>query len=247
MRLITGDECGLLKEVIPEYTRQDEASGLPSGIKRIGVTHEQQTRSRGVASFAFLQYRNKRKSSISSINDDDADASFSFAALRKNGSLELWNTSEAIPTESTKNYVGTPLLNYKPAKVLSNVFSTAESKESTVNTGKPMALNSMQDKLVCCDTWGNISLISCAEYDDPKVIAQYDITSKKNGKKDQTKLDVQNEAGCKTKGDTFSAFALSDSGRGVIGGKDRATTMFDIETGKTIWKVRYNTLVSKCS
>ena len=85
MRLVTGDECGLLKETIPELGRKKKNpsdviapyNAMPDvtkdGVSRIDPK-EIQKRSRGVVDMVWMNEENS-----------------SFGVLRKNGSIDLWN------------------------------------------------------------------------------------------------------------------------------------------------------------
>ena len=94
MRLITGDECGLLKEYIPELSRKKEdpdANAKPftsmpdvvtkKGVYRIDAAQDnKQTRARGVVDMMWM-------------GSDNCHEDFAFAALRNNGCVELWQAS----------------------------------------------------------------------------------------------------------------------------------------------------------
>jgi len=117
MRIITGDECGLLKEVIPELCRPSTSSNIhagkarPSatsiqaaassygttttnqqlqqnGIQRLETGHNIQSRERGIISLSFLP---PSSNSSSSNNSEQSSSEFNFAALRTNGIVETWN------------------------------------------------------------------------------------------------------------------------------------------------------------
>lgn len=227
MRLITADECGLLKEVIPEYTRESENDQIKeSGIRRITPDKEQQTRANGIVSLAFVS------SEESSVDDDPA---FSFAALRMNGSVEIWGSNEVMDTTTNgKIPRGNPVLNYGRAKVLNNVFLD-ENDDEKINsyTAKPLGIHSLKNRLACCDSSGTMSIISCPDGGDAKVAANYDLYPKKAAINQNNKRDI----GMATKTNMLTAFALSDSGRAAVGGRERETTIFDVETGKQVWKV----------
>ena len=225
MKIITGDECGLLKEVTLEHTRKTEpvAIGEINGIRRIRTDQDQQTRARGVLSLSFLPNKNSAFD-----NKEDSFSSLSFAALRINGSVEVWDG-----IHSGNDAHGHPQLNYKPTKVLSNVFGNQKSN------AKPLAIHTFNNVLACCDSSGTMSVISCKNGENLNVVAQYDASAKK-GKADQKRklLQVNEKQHSQTKSNSlFTAFALSDSGRAAIGGRERETTILDVETGRQIWKV----------
>lgn len=90
MRIVTGDECGLLKEVIPELGRPAPRGagaavggivgrrGPEAATTRLEPDAAAQGRERGVVSLAFLP------------RGGDGDG-FGFAALRANGVVEAWS------------------------------------------------------------------------------------------------------------------------------------------------------------
>ena len=111
MRIITGDECGLLKEVIPELCRPststnnnihagkarpsatsiqaaassygtNEGINQQNGIQRLEIGHNIQSRERGIISLSFLPPPS---------NSNEQSSEFNFAALRTNGIVETWN------------------------------------------------------------------------------------------------------------------------------------------------------------
>ena len=143
MRVLTGDECGLLKECIPEYSRQpsshpQETDDAPppmkkgESVRRIG--YEKQTRRRGVIDMTFL----------SGSDDDDYDNSF--ATLRLTGSVEFWKdrySSSLTGSKQTRRVYG----NYERQYMTNNVFEqhhkdkegTTTEKKSTKG-GRPLGL-----------------------------------------------------------------------------------------------------------
>merc|ERR1719410_2397713 len=98
--------------------------------------------------------------------------------------------------------------NFTRESIVSNVFN--ENSNANVS---PIAIKSNSNCTACCDSKGRISLVSvCKE----KVVKTYDV--------------FENEKGA-------TAFALGES-HASIGGRDRETVVFDIETGKSIWKAK---------
>jgi len=120
MRIITGDECGLLKETIPELSRPSDdgnnkltSPASDEGVSRIEVNNMngdeddqqqlqqqqyRQSRSRGIVGLAFLpQPSNDDDGDDDDENDNEEEEEkfntnkkFQFAALRVDGSVESW-------------------------------------------------------------------------------------------------------------------------------------------------------------
>ena len=217
MRIITGDECGLLKETIPELSRprQEEEQkksntvqpSTQDGVKRIDPK-ERQSRSRGVVGLAFT-----------------APSSSAFAALRVNGSVELWEG-----TQESKETFGT----YHCTGVANNVFASAKQDEPSQDTtakGRPMALESLleRNRLCAADSIGNVAVLDTKA---ASVVATYSPFAKQAQTISYTKGQYMN---------MHIATAMAVDGRGgrvAIGGRERETTLLDMETGDIVWKVR---------
>ena len=172
MRILTGDECGLLKETIPEHCRPKQDAFKPNsnnkaplstldGVRRVDP-HEQQRRARGVIDMSFTS------------NNDDSSSSF--AALRANGTIQLWESTRDVPKESFGSYQCTG--------VVSNVFEKAGENESNTtnndNKGRPIALDSLvqEERLCAADSLGNIVVIRNKALSPPTVVATYSPFSK---------------------------------------------------------------------
>lgn len=237
MRLITGDECGLLKECIPELSsnpknkprrddddEDDDAAGrvapnnaMPhvslDGIRRIDPK-ETQTRQRGVVDMAFL-------------SDDDQ---LSFAALRQNGSIQLWEGS----TESTKKFGKYHIL-YETKK--SNLFEEKgldkSVSTSTTPPWKPLALGvfAKESRLCSGDSHGNVTLLNLK---DGSVVDTYNAyTSSKRGS------TISYTPGKNLNSQLATAMACDPLHRRVaIGGRERETTILDLATGKVVFKAK---------
>jgi ribosome biogenesis protein NSA1 len=216
MRLITGDECGLLKECIPELSRKEAdphaavaAFGAMPDVTREGVKRidpaEIQTRSRGIVDLTFT-----------GTVDDQA----SFAALRQNGSIEFWGAD----IESRSGYG-----NYDKNISTENVFSDVEENSKI----SPLGLGCFQDKNRVCaaDMLGNIAVVSMKT---GKIVEQYNgYASSKRGKTiSYTPGNNQN---------TQLAMAMACDpvhGRVAIGGRERETTLLDLSTGSVVFKAK---------
>ena len=243
MRIITGDECGLIKEVIPEYTRESYADIYPSnsGVRRLtptassSIDPNEQTRANGIISLSLIAHN-------TDLDNDDLPP-LSFATLRINGSLEVWNgctgskTNTALDKKKTSNH---PEMTYKRTHTISNVFESKNKNGNSNASSKPIGMQLFQKhKLACCDTSGNISIVSCRSNDfyNPNIVNQYRHSKKGpllKDKKIEPEIDKKNST---QNLPAYSTFAVSESGRAAIAGRDRETVVMDVSTGKHIWKV----------
>ena len=141
MRIITGDECGLLKETIPEASRNlnptergaVQASANCEGVTRLDGPHQQpqhQTRRKGIVGLVKLP------DSIVDDEGDDGDNSspFAFAALRVDGTVETWASRRPV----VKRGKPTELATYHMLSATSNVFANDKSEDIS-DEGKQVA------------------------------------------------------------------------------------------------------------
>jgi len=241
MRIITGDECGLLKEIIPELSRANEdgkqmQQNVDMGVSRLGDsgTEPNMNRTLGIVDLAFSQ--------LDSSNEDVGAGSLSYCALRANGSVEKWEGFSPYDSKEDRICGGT----YKKSKTISNVFERNESDKSSYQ-GKPIAMCSahqyqtFSDKnppnniIACCSSTGRVSVIDTNDF-AKGIVAQYDAyaTGKRAApsKIDYTRGQFENR-------DIATTMAMSaDAQKIIIGGRERAATMLDVESGKNLWKVR---------
>ncbi len=244
MRIITGDECGLLKESIPELSRssddgRDTQSSSSTGIFRVEQGAEtKMNRTRGIVDLCFSQKQ-------SSAQDEDSDAgSLSFCALRVDGSLEQFAGFAPYRTKEDRICSGT----YNMSHTIKNVFESEDNEYS----GRPIALCSAhqyqtfskdepRNIIACCSSMGLISVVDTNNI-EKGVVAQYNAYSK--GKANSS-TKITYTGGNFVNRDIASAMAMSDDGNKIIvGGRERAATMMDIETGETTWKVSAHKYIS---
>ena len=243
MRIITGDECGLLKEIIPELSRPGEdgkimQQNVEMGVSRLGDAGKElnMNRTLGIVDLAFSQ--------LDSSNEDVGKGSLSYCALRANGSVEKWEGFSPYESKEDRICGGT----YKMSQTISNVFERDESdKSSSEYHGKPIAMcsahqyqtfsnkNPPNNIIACCSSTGRVSVIDTNNF-SKGIVAQYDAYSTGNratpSKIDYTRGQFQNR-------DIATTMAMSaDAQKIIIGGRERAATMLDVESGKNLWKVR---------
>jgi hypothetical protein len=249
MRIITGDECGWIKEVIPEVSRPLEDSkksvATDEGISRLEANGVVPSRSNGIVSLSFVP--SNPNDSTETTENEDIRTEFSMAALRRNGTVETWdcqmNHQTAEPTTQRPKQPGT----YRQRGSVANVFASFQKEETKQNTNVvPISMISSMKKqdtdgttqanhnpnnpiLACVDGMGRLSLVHAWK---KEIVATYEPFSSRNI--GFTKGDMVNTQVC-------TAMAMDHAGERVaLGGRERPCTLLDMETGKAIWKVRTN-------
>lgn len=230
MRLITGDECGLLKECIPELSRKvknPDAAATPynampdvtkDGVRRIDP-REQQTRERGIIDMAWSCHNEQHDDQGNSCED------FSFAALRKNGSVELWKAS----AESRNKHANYVVVN----QTSQNVFGHDVEGERPNPLG--LGVFSSHQKRICVgDSLGNVVVLKHDNNEPLTVVHTHNAykTSKRGNTISYTKGQAIN-----TQLATAIAFDTVH-GRVAVGGRERETCLVDMETGEQVFKTK---------
>jgi hypothetical protein len=223
MRLITGDECGLMKEVIPELGRKKKdpnAAIQPysamtdvttEGIARVDPK-ECQKRDRGVIDMVWIQEGDD--------STDDIASSSSFAVLRKNGSLDLW-TADIEKKKSFGQY--------------SLEYSTGDNIFGTKDRPRPLGLGffGQQNRLCAGDMLGNIAVIDCTKNKYDLVQTYNSYTSNKGGK------TISYTPGKMENIQLATALAFDTvRARAAVGGREREVCLTDISTGKLVFKTK---------
>ena len=242
MRIITGDECGILKESIPELSRSNEdAKGSHSlvdvGVSRLGDgNNPKMSRTRGVVDLAFCQ--------LDSSSEDIGSGSLSFCAFRADGSLEKWEGFSPFDSKEDRICGGT----YKLSQSVSKVFHDGDKGAGEDEyKGRPIALCSAhqyqtfstdgigpRNIVTCCSSTGLVSVVNADKFENG-VVATYDAYSK--GKKSNAST-ISYTKGKFINRDIATAMAMSfDVQKVVVGGRERAATMIDVESGVNLWKV----------
>ena len=233
VRLITGDECGLIKETTASTHQEDK--NVPVETKSANITL--------VDSPDFEQTRRNAIHALTPLNNNDNedvdDNIFRFASLRMGGVVELYESSD-LTAKSAGSFHRT--------SVLRHVFS-AEEKVSTcdpttsIATGqllqyhqqpKPLDLKALpHDMLVACDTAGNVSIIK-PNKDDTN---NYQVQNRINVL--ESKHKNKNDANETKSTAMLSAFTAQNSLNSLtFGGRDRETFIYDVETQAVKWKAK---------
>ena len=244
MRIITGDECGLLKETTPEASRNlnptergaVQASANCEGVTRLDGPHQQpqhQTRRKGIVGLVKLP------ASIVDDEGDDGDNSspFAFAALRVDGTVETWASRRPV----VKRGKPTELATYHMLSATSNVFANHKSEdisdEGKQVAGKPVGICSssgIESSITACvDSMGRLTVLNMAANDpDKSIVAQYNAFAGKSKTISYTKGNFANN-------DIATALAMdADASRIAVSGRERETTLLDVETGDILWKAK---------
>lgn len=163
MRLITGDELGLLKETIPELCRPPptDASGLPlhnlptwmMGSSAVNKRARPSATSIQAAASAYgqgssidssgavnrlenegIMTRDRGVVSLSFVPGSSGSDAFQFAALRMNGTVEKWAASRDEPYNGEKNSeANITPARYRIVSSYNDVFGTKERAEEVID------------------------------------------------------------------------------------------------------------------
>jgi ribosome biogenesis protein NSA1 len=224
MRLITGDECGLLKECIPELSSNpknkirdfddDEIMVSPrnsmahvalDGVRRID-SKELQNRQRALVDMTFT-----------------SEEELSFVALRQNGSLQLWEGS----AESKKAFG-----KYRKSYETENIFEKV-TDEAMAHAWKPLGLGAFtkESRLCAGDSFGNISI---ANMKNGSVVHSYNAFMTSKGGK-----SISSIPGKKLNTQLATSMACHPLHYWVaMGGREREATILDLSSGKVIFKAK---------
>lgn len=219
MKLITGDECGLLKECLPSPSqrkdKKNHSTKLPvvkdEGI-RILNDQDRLSRQRGVVGLAW-----------SGCPPNDGGG---FASLRMDGSVQLWERRE--PSQrSSKSFAM-----YRQVADLQGVFQHDPDDASVTPQNKPLGLasfrcdNGNKSLLAACNARGQVSVIE--DKDSVLSIAHRFSTLDTQGQ--NAKASMYPLVGC---------MGVHESNAWIgVGGKDRETTIYDLESSKRVWKAK---------
>lgn len=216
MRLITGDECGLLKECIPELSRKEEDLNAP--IKEFGAMPD--VTLKGVCRIDPKERQSRSRGVVGLTNTDANDGFLSFAVLRQDGSIDSWEGSTM-----NKQHFGK----------YDNIFSSKNVFEDVELNGRlrTLGLGSFRkDRRLCAgDMEGNLIVVNA---DSGNVVQHYNGYNSSNGKKSLSYVPgkILN---------TQLATAMACDGvygRVAIGGRERETTVLDLASGKVVFKAK---------
>jgi ribosome biogenesis protein NSA1 len=207
MRLLSGDECGLIKETIPEVGRPERKETGPTNVTAHQITVEKgiqridefkQTRARGVMAMTWME------------------KSGQFAALRANSSIEVWEGTYGDSMKKPGSYSLT--------QTIENVFDSTSG-------GRPLLSLGYAKQLLCAaDSLGNVAIVNPHKASVVTTYTAY-ASSTQGPTITYTKGNVTNTQ-------LATAMATSSCGRIAIGGRERETTILDINNGSQVWKAK---------
>ena len=257
MRLLTGDELGLLKESIPELCRRPptDSSGHILSTSWQTVTKRPRPSATSIQSIANSNNhvntavcridvegemsRNRGVLSLSTIPSSRKD-SFQFAALRMDGTVETWegrrvnDTGEANVTPARYRKVASTSVGNEPSQVEETHGSSGWYAHRPVQPiGMVSTTSSSKTLLATADSIGNISILD----QECKLLSNYSAYDTNSG----TVLTT-------TKGGYENFHILSCIGGNgdllAVGGRERGVRVLDLETGGEVWKVSFVQYVS---
>ena len=261
MRILTGDECGLLKEVIPEISRNAnptergmvQASADCEGVSRLDLQFGsgppppsmRQTRRRGVLGLVPVDASllHDGGDGQTQYADSGSDHAFGFAALRADGTVEAWRGERPNLSAKRKGAPTEPGTYRRLGSTPSGgggVLPPPDGDE--MSAGRPLGIcaaspGSGSALAACVDTMGRLSVLDLARdlAADGAVVARYGAFGKgvsASGTITATKGNFENK-------DVASALAMDPAGaRVAVGGRERETTLLDVRTGKLLWKAK---------
>ena len=233
MKIITGDDCGIIKEIIPGISQPNgnaKETKNEGKINRLGTNADSSMvsagsgldmkRCRGVIDLAFCP--------TPTINLQNNSA---FCALRMDGSVERWEKLTNSKSKDDK---------LEESKYV--VSSTWKDLFGKSKLERPIAMRSIQRHeistnssgiVACCSNIGSLTLIDVNNA-EKNIVAQYSAFGK-NGKDVTITETSGNAAGGE---DLATGFDMDYDGKRIaVGGKDRSAVILDVETGEVIWKV----------
>jgi ribosome biogenesis protein NSA1 len=215
MRLLTGDECGILKECLPSLLKNAAEVAKDEGIQIVNP-HERPSRRRGIVDLSW----SPRQSS----------PGYCFAALRMDGTVQVWRRKD-----STKK---NQLVKHQILSEVHGVFADGAS-EASGELGpatRPLGLAGIRGDgsssgscvFAACNAQGKVSVLNAGEDMNLSVVRRFS-TLDTNLPATKT-LDHYPLASCMGVHDAKAWVA--------VGGKDRETSIYDIETAERVWKTK---------
>lgn len=257
MIILTGDDCGILKESIVEISGQERkfdtkklsnnycnnnivSSKDYTNISDIDNELIYMNRSRGIIQISFNSpmHHNPESGKIESSH-------FSFCILRADGSIEQWSGKTPSHFRSDEFTRGS----YTCMGIKSNIFND-NNKSTNINTKntkflseRPISMHSTQifpfpiiqnNTLVCCTNFGSVTIFNQNNIGDG-FLKRYNLNS---SNRNDSKLGLKwNIDSC---GLTTATDMEYGGERIALGGRQKISTLIDIETGNMIWKAKNN-------
>ena len=249
MRFITGDECGLLKEITTLRTSSRHGGGgggsntssdalLPPPQhqqRRINV-HDEMTRQHGI--IKMIQWDNPH--STANTSSSTATTTSTIAALRKNGSVQIWERQPQLLSSSTKKKHRN-VNDYNSIRTIPNVF---HSHGTSTNSERPLGMgpihptnhndNDASRVFACGSTNGTIALVKLptnADHLKADAVVETISTTLSSSKSSTTSMSKSTPNDfLNTIPSRISTFAAHPTLPQVImGGKDRDMVLYDLQ------------------
>ena len=222
------DETASVKSdiVLPVHYDNIQKVNKRHGIQRIDP-NESQTRVRGVIDLSIL-----------SASSDD-EAAFSFACLRQNGCVEVWQGGKNAHDEASRK---SKFAHYQRISLSNDIFEKSRQDSLIPNVPvKPLAMaaiphssNNSEQRLLAADTHGNMVILKAQGHQPVSILKQFSAFSNSpdNITLTYTKGKVINTQ-------LASALVMHPSeGQAAIGGRERDIRLFDLETCRSLWKAK---------
>lgn len=230
MRILTGDECGLLKEFLPSQVKAPLSKDAPAdptaavvvtsdGIRRINAA-ESMARRNAVVGLSWMPEHHH------------------FASLRVDGTVQVWEGTYEVHQAGT----------YRPTVEIPRVFSSSDDDENETasasasdddtpnNPPRAIGIHSWptHNRLVACNTAGTIAVIDpFAQEQENCIVKKFETFSSTETK------SKQQQQSSKPSSIQTTAFELNpEDGIAAVGAKDRQTVLWDVNTGTQIWKAK---------
>jgi hypothetical protein len=228
IRIITGDECGLLKECVLDPSTC--SSTLPQrpddDVVQVCNVDDCLDRRRGLVSLAWtLPARDEQ-----------------FAALRLDGSVQLWqrgnDDDESDAAELDKRQpTASRFAGYLPVTEINAFKESLPIHESTFPLGlfRLPSNGNRSPRLLVGNAQGHISVLQ--PMDEQPVVAQFGVY---DNPKDQARLVYRPDlktAKSLQPSPLATCLAL-DTSRVAVGGRDRDVVLCNVETGQLLWKAK---------
>ncbi|KAL3939499.1 MAG: hypothetical protein SGBAC_005784 [Bacillariaceae sp.] len=216
MRLITGDECGLLKECIPELSRREED---PNAVVKPFTTMAD-VKKDGVRRVDPKGKQSRRRGVIDMVPIETGDEELSLAALRSNGSIDFWSGDVKKKRDYGK---------YSLDSTLQNAFTNIEYDGNV----RPLGLGVFEKSTRICagDMLGNVAIINAQK---GSVVKEYNCYTTSKGSK-----TISYTPGKSLNTQLATAMACDPiNGRVAVGGRERETVLLDLATGGVVFKAK---------
>ena len=246
MRLLTGDECGWIKECIPETGRPKKIEGGPSnqahpvslkGMQSIDPTGSRPRRARGVVGKCFLD-DSASFGGTSSSSTSTATSPLAFAALRVDNTVEVWDRTDEETSVLAEfgEYRVRNTIDFRNRKQTNGNVDAGDgngAKDGEEPQSRSIGIGSFpqHDRLCVADSLGRVSILHTSK---GSVVSTYPAfgSSKRGSTLTYTKGGYQNNHVC------TAMLADTVRSRIVCSGRERETTMLDVATGKEVWKAK---------